>query len=185
MLRYSDDDDAVRIANNSQYGLSGAVWGTDVDRAVARCAPGAYRADRGQRFWSRRCAVRRLQPERVRPGKRRDHGNSSVHGAEGHGIAGVGRSSTPLAGLRWSRSPTRSRVPTAANCSSTSALTSPKLKDRNGIRCVSGARFPAANPIPIAAGCSSTSTPASASPTSSICEPGAVRARAHRATPTS
>ena len=28
-------DDAVRIANNSQYGLSGAVWGTDVDRAVA------------------------------------------------------------------------------------------------------------------------------------------------------
>ena len=35
VLRYGDDDDAVRIANNSQYGLSGAVWGTDVDRAVA------------------------------------------------------------------------------------------------------------------------------------------------------
>jgi aldehyde dehydrogenase (NAD+) len=35
VLRYSDDADAVRIANNSQYGLSGAVWGTDVDRAVA------------------------------------------------------------------------------------------------------------------------------------------------------
>ena len=35
VLRYRDDDDAVRIANNSQYGLSGAVWGTDVDRAVA------------------------------------------------------------------------------------------------------------------------------------------------------
>jgi aldehyde dehydrogenase (NAD+) len=35
VLRYSDDDDAVAIANNSQYGLSGAVWGTDVDRAVA------------------------------------------------------------------------------------------------------------------------------------------------------
>ena len=35
VLRYSDDDDAVRIANNSQYGLSGAVWGADVDRAVA------------------------------------------------------------------------------------------------------------------------------------------------------
>jgi aldehyde dehydrogenase (NAD+) len=35
VLRYSDDDDAVRIANNSQYGLSGAVWGTDVNRAVA------------------------------------------------------------------------------------------------------------------------------------------------------
>jgi aldehyde dehydrogenase (NAD+) len=35
VLRYRDDDDAVRIANNSQYGLSGAVWGADVDRAVA------------------------------------------------------------------------------------------------------------------------------------------------------
>jgi aldehyde dehydrogenase (NAD+) len=35
VLRYGDDDEAVRIANNSQYGLSGAVWGTDVDRAVA------------------------------------------------------------------------------------------------------------------------------------------------------
>ena len=35
VLRYSGDDDAVAIANNSRYGLSGAVWGTDVDRAVA------------------------------------------------------------------------------------------------------------------------------------------------------
>jgi aldehyde dehydrogenase (NAD+) len=35
VLRYRDDDEAVAIANNSQYGLSGAVWGGDVDRAVA------------------------------------------------------------------------------------------------------------------------------------------------------
>lgn len=35
VLRYRDDDDAVAIANNSCYGLSGAVWGADVDRAVA------------------------------------------------------------------------------------------------------------------------------------------------------
>lgn len=33
--RYRGDDEAVAIANNSQYGLSGAVWGADVDRAVA------------------------------------------------------------------------------------------------------------------------------------------------------
>jgi aldehyde dehydrogenase (NAD+) len=35
VLRYRDDDDAVAIANNSRYGLSGAVWGADTDRAVA------------------------------------------------------------------------------------------------------------------------------------------------------
>ena len=35
VLRYDDDEHAVAIANNSQYGLSGAVWGADVDRAVA------------------------------------------------------------------------------------------------------------------------------------------------------
>lgn len=35
VLRYRDDDDAVAIANHSSYGLGGAVWGCDVDRAVA------------------------------------------------------------------------------------------------------------------------------------------------------
>jgi aldehyde dehydrogenase (NAD+) len=34
VLRYRGDDDAVAIANNSAYGLGGAVWGGDVDRAV-------------------------------------------------------------------------------------------------------------------------------------------------------
>ena len=37
-IPYQDDDDAVRIANDSIFGLSGAVFGTDLDRArgVAR-----------------------------------------------------------------------------------------------------------------------------------------------------
>lgn len=35
VLRYRDDDEAVAIANNSQYGLGGAVWGSDVGRALA------------------------------------------------------------------------------------------------------------------------------------------------------
>jgi aldehyde dehydrogenase (NAD+) len=35
ILPYDDDDDAVRIANDSPYGLSGAVHGTDLDRARA------------------------------------------------------------------------------------------------------------------------------------------------------
>jgi aldehyde dehydrogenase (NAD+) len=35
VIPYEDDDDAVRIANNSRYGLSGTVAGGDLDRAYA------------------------------------------------------------------------------------------------------------------------------------------------------
>ncbi len=34
-LPYDDEDDAVRIANDSPYGLSGAVYGADLDHALA------------------------------------------------------------------------------------------------------------------------------------------------------
>ena len=34
VIRYEDDDDAVRIANNSTYGLSGAVTSKSLDRAL-------------------------------------------------------------------------------------------------------------------------------------------------------
>ncbi|GAA5121825.1 aldehyde dehydrogenase family protein [Haloechinothrix salitolerans] len=34
VIPYSDDDDAVAIANNSRYGLSGAVWSRDRNRAL-------------------------------------------------------------------------------------------------------------------------------------------------------
>ncbi|OBF20396.1 aldehyde dehydrogenase family protein [Mycobacterium sp. ACS4331] len=34
VLRYRSDDEAVSIANNSAYGLGGAVWGADVERAL-------------------------------------------------------------------------------------------------------------------------------------------------------
>ena len=34
ILGYEDEDDAVRIANHSKYGLSGAVWGTSDEEAV-------------------------------------------------------------------------------------------------------------------------------------------------------
>ena len=33
ILTYKDEDDAVRIANNSTYGLAGAVWSHDEARA--------------------------------------------------------------------------------------------------------------------------------------------------------
>jgi aldehyde dehydrogenase (NAD+) len=35
ILPYQDEDDAVRIANDSPYGLSGGVWSADKDRATA------------------------------------------------------------------------------------------------------------------------------------------------------
>jgi acyl-CoA reductase-like NAD-dependent aldehyde dehydrogenase len=35
ILGYTDEDDAVRIANDSRYGLSGAVWSADPLRAKA------------------------------------------------------------------------------------------------------------------------------------------------------
>ncbi|UQA96307.1 aldehyde dehydrogenase family protein [Streptomyces halobius] len=44
LLRYEDEEDAVRIANGTVYGLAGAVWAGDEDEAVAF----ARRLDTGQ-----------------------------------------------------------------------------------------------------------------------------------------
>jgi acyl-CoA reductase-like NAD-dependent aldehyde dehydrogenase len=35
IIGYDDDDDAIAIANDTEYGLSGGVWSTDHDRALA------------------------------------------------------------------------------------------------------------------------------------------------------
>nr|WP_232542337.1 aldehyde dehydrogenase family protein [Nocardia bovistercoris] len=53
VLRHEGDDDAVRIANNSIYGLAGAVYSKDEDRAVAvarRIRAGAFSVNGGRFF---------------------------------------------------------------------------------------------------------------------------------------
>ncbi|MGZ4675641.1 MAG: aldehyde dehydrogenase family protein, partial [Acidimicrobiia bacterium] len=53
VIPYEDDDDAVRIANNSRYGLSGAVNGRDLDRAYGiakRIRSGTVAVNGGQWF---------------------------------------------------------------------------------------------------------------------------------------
>jgi aldehyde dehydrogenase (NAD+) len=53
VIRYRDDDDAVRIANNSRYGLSGAVNSASLDRAMAiahRVRTGTISVNGGQWF---------------------------------------------------------------------------------------------------------------------------------------
>ncbi len=97
VLRYRDDDDAVAIANNSQYGLSGAVWGGDVDRAVGVARRVRTGSDRRKRLHPRRCAVRRVQAERTRPRGWRTSGAAQLYGAEGHRNPGV---MAALEGLR-------------------------------------------------------------------------------------
>ncbi|RBM21941.1 aldehyde dehydrogenase, partial [Prauserella sp. PE36] len=55
MIPYEDEDDAVRIANNSIYGLSGAIYGGDQERAVAlarRIRTGTFSINGGNYFFS-------------------------------------------------------------------------------------------------------------------------------------
>ena len=73
VIPYEDDDDAVRIANHSKYGLSGAVTSASLERADRV----AKRIRTGTRQRERRHvvrpghALRRLQAERARPRARR------------------------------------------------------------------------------------------------------------------
>ena len=67
VLRYRDDDDAVAIANNSAYGLGGAVWGATSNRARRGRATDQNRPSFDQRHHCRRRSIRRLRAERHRP----------------------------------------------------------------------------------------------------------------------
>ena len=50
VIGYDDDDDAVRIANDSEYGLAGSVFTKDVDRGfgiAARVRSGTFGVNQG------------------------------------------------------------------------------------------------------------------------------------------
>ena len=72
IIPYDDDDDAVRIANNSKYGLSGMIQSGEQRARHGRRPPGSNRHAVGQRrvLVPARRAVRRLQAERHRPRER-------------------------------------------------------------------------------------------------------------------
>ena len=49
VIPFDDDDDAVRIANDSSYGLAGGVVSGSLDRALAVAATGPHRHPERQR----------------------------------------------------------------------------------------------------------------------------------------
>ena len=56
VITYADDEEAVRVANDSEYGLSGSVWTADTDRgmAVARGVGPGRSASTSRTAWTRR-----------------------------------------------------------------------------------------------------------------------------------
>ena len=85
VIRYKDDDEAVRIANDSVYGLGGAVWSSNKDRAVGAGQAHRHRHRVGQRLPHDQppLPVRRLQAERRRA-RARQVGSRRVPRAEAH-----------------------------------------------------------------------------------------------------
>ena len=68
ILPYDTEEEAIEIANDSDYGLAGGVWAGTRSKAepVARQHP--HRAGRGQRWRLQpQCPLRRLQAVRHRP----------------------------------------------------------------------------------------------------------------------
>ena len=68
ILRYEDEEDALRIANGTVYGLAGAVWAGDDDGGRRLRPPPRHRAGRHQRRTLQPpCPLRRLQAVGGRP----------------------------------------------------------------------------------------------------------------------
>ncbi len=72
VIPFEDDDDAVRIANDNQYGLGGYVTSGSVERATGgrTPAPGRHHQPQRRDLLRRRRTVRRLQGQRRRSSER-------------------------------------------------------------------------------------------------------------------
>ena len=76
VIAFDDDDDAVRIANDIQFGLAAGVWTQSLSRALTMADRIARRHHLGEQLPhdEHDVAVRRLQDERHRPrGRHRRH----------------------------------------------------------------------------------------------------------------
>jgi len=72
VIPFEDDDDAVRIANDSAYGLAGGVFSGSLERSLAvahRMRAGVLSVNAGMPY-SGRPSLRRLQGQRDRPTER-------------------------------------------------------------------------------------------------------------------
>lgn len=101
ILPYGTVDDAVAIANDSDYGLSGGVWGADIDEALAvarRLRTGQVEVNGGRYntlapfggYKQSGCRRARVRPRRA-GGVPRHQGHPDLTGAVGR-VANVGES---------------------------------------------------------------------------------------------
>ena len=102
VLPHDGDDDAIRVANNSIFGLSGAVMSADNDRAlrVARRIRTGTISVNGGMYYGPDSPVRWLQAvgHGARDG-RREHGR--VPGAQDPGRAGCDELTSPRCACQW------------------------------------------------------------------------------------